>query len=116
MLLLAGLVLAGIDHILVPMVLLFTGYAFLGLVIPNSVVLALEDHGKIAGTASALMGTLQFLTGAAVMAVTSALGGTLQVMILAIAACALASFILAQITLASRRPPHAMAAIESSAE
>ncbi|RFB78044.1 multidrug effflux MFS transporter [Methylovirgula sp. 4M-Z18] len=116
MLLLAGLVLAGVNHILVPMVLLFIGYAFLGLVIPNSVVLALEDHGKIAGTASALMGTLQFLTGAAVMAVTSALGGTLQVMILAIAVCALVSFILAQITLASRRPPHTMAAIESSAE
>ncbi len=117
MLLLAGLVLAGVDHILVPMVLLFIGYAFLGLVIPNSAVLALEEHGKIAGAASALMGTLQFLTGASVMAVTSALGGSLQVMIVAIALCAVVSFVLAQITLANRRPPQKrMVAVESTVE
>ena len=36
----------------------------MGLVIPTTSVLALEKHGAIAGTASALLGTLQMLTGA----------------------------------------------------
>ena len=48
-------------------VLLFIGYGFLGLVIPTTAVLALEEHGEIAGTASALMGTLHFVTGAVAM-------------------------------------------------
>ena len=38
-----------------------------GLVIPTTSVLALEEHGAIAGTASALLGTLQMLSGAAAM-------------------------------------------------
>jgi DHA1 family bicyclomycin/chloramphenicol resistance-like MFS transporter len=38
--------------------------------ISRSAILALEGHGPIAGTASALMGTLQFAVGAAVMALT----------------------------------------------
>jgi DHA1 family bicyclomycin/chloramphenicol resistance-like MFS transporter len=38
-------------------------------VIPTTSVLALEKHGAIAGTASALLGTLQMLTGAVVMAI-----------------------------------------------
>jgi DHA1 family bicyclomycin/chloramphenicol resistance-like MFS transporter len=37
-------------------------------VIPTTGVLALEMHGAIAGTASALLGTLQMLTGALAMA------------------------------------------------
>ena len=36
----------------------------MGFVIPTTSVLALEKHGAIAGTASALLGTLQMLTGA----------------------------------------------------
>ncbi len=62
--------LLGADHLPVLLVLLFVGYGFLGLIIPTSAILALEDHGPIAGTASALMGTLQFATGAVVMAIT----------------------------------------------
>ena len=49
--------------------MLFVGYGFLGLVIPTTSVLAMEEHGEIAGTASALMGTLHFATGAVAMAV-----------------------------------------------
>ena len=41
--------------------LLFIGFGFLGLVIPTTSVMALEDHGEIAGAASALMGTLQMV-------------------------------------------------------
>ena len=43
--------------------------ALMGMVIPTTSVLALEEHGAIAGTASALLGTLQMLTGAVMMGV-----------------------------------------------
>lgn len=61
---------AGVDRLAPMLALLFVGYGFLGLVVPTTAVLALEAHGPIAGTASALMGTLQFVVGAATMAVT----------------------------------------------
>lgn len=61
---------AGVDALPVLLALLFVGYGFLGLIIPTSAILALEEHGAMAGTASALMGTLQFATGAIVMAIT----------------------------------------------
>ena len=41
----------------------------MALAIPTSSVLALDRHGPIAGTASALLGTLQMLFGAIGMAV-----------------------------------------------
>ena len=47
---------------------LLVGNAFLGLLVPTTSVLALDDHGDIAGAASALMGTLQLVLGAVVMA------------------------------------------------
>ena len=104
MLLLVALTALGVDSLAVMIVVLFIGYAFLGLVIPNSSVLALEEHGAIAGPASALMGTLQFMTGAAVMAITGAIGDrTSKTMIFAIGTCAAISFLLAQITLSRRR-------------
>jgi MFS transporter, DHA1 family, multidrug resistance protein len=100
MLILVALTLLGVDRLDVMIALLFVGFAFLGLVIPNSSVLALEQHGKIAGTASALMGTLQFMTGAVVMGITGALNdGTSKTMLVAIGCCAVVSFVLAQITL-----------------
>ena len=54
----------GVDRLDVMAALLFVGYGFLGLVIPTTSVLAMEEHGEIAGTASALMGTLHFAIGA----------------------------------------------------
>lgn len=50
---------------------LFIANAFLGVVIPASMVLALEEHGEIAGLASSLGGTLQMVMGG-VMVVVSA--------------------------------------------
>jgi len=50
---LAALFMAGIDQLAVLAVLLFIGYGFLGLVVPTTAVLALDNHGTIAGTASA---------------------------------------------------------------
>ena len=81
-------------------VLLFIGYGFLGLVIPTTAVLALEEHGQIAGTASALMGTLQLVTAAVVMGVVgSFFDGTARPMVIGIAACAVVAFALTLVTL-----------------
>lgn len=94
----------GVDRLDVMMVLLFVGYGFLGMVIPSTAVLALEEHGKIAGTASALMGTAQFVTGALVVAVMGwFIDGTERPMVAGIAGCALLAFAIAQVTLRPRR-------------
>lgn len=61
--------LLGGDDLRVLIALFFVASAFMGLVIPTVSVLALEEHGPIAGTASALMGTLQMLVGAVAMGV-----------------------------------------------
>ncbi|RYF67155.1 MAG: MFS transporter, partial [Comamonadaceae bacterium] len=58
---------AGGDSLAVLIVLYFAASAFMGQVIPTTAVLALEAHGEIAGTASALMGTLQMVGGAIAM-------------------------------------------------
>jgi DHA1 family bicyclomycin/chloramphenicol resistance-like MFS transporter len=45
--------------------LLFVVVASLGLVMPNATALALADHPRVAGSASGLLGVLQFIVGAA---------------------------------------------------
>lgn len=70
--------------------LLLVTYAFLGLVVPTSMVLSLEDHGPIAGTAAALGGTLQMMLGAVAIAVVSLVfDGTPIMLAGAIALCSL---------------------------
>lgn len=82
---------------------LFVGFGFLGLVIPTTAVLALEDHGKIAGTASALMGTLQFLVAAAAIGISSLFtDGTLLPMVTGITLNIVAAFILTLIVLRNK--------------
>ncbi len=93
---------SGIDSMPLLAAFLFIGYGFLGLVLPSTAVLALELHGAIAGTASALMGALQMITGAAFMGVSGLFANDgPKPMILGIAFCAICSFIIAQ---ASLRP------------
>ena len=100
MTLLLAINLAGVERLDVMIVVLFIGYGFLGLVVPTTAVLALEEHGEIAGTASALMGTLQFVTGALVMAVTGVLAdGTARPMIAGIAGSAIVAYVFSRITL-----------------
>src|SRR5918993_163448 len=83
------LTVAGVDNAFVLWGLLFVSFGCLGFVIPSTAVLALEERGPIAGTASALMGTLQLSTGAAVIALVSALyNGTSVSMVSAIFVCA----------------------------
>nr|AIA10436.1 drug resistance transporter, Bcr/CflA subfamily [uncultured bacterium] len=96
--------LAGFESLAIMAPLLFVGYGFLGLVIPTTSVLAMEDHGEIAGTASALMGTLHFAAGAAAMIISGLLAdGTPLPMITGITACALIAFGLGAVVLGRRR-------------
>jgi DHA1 family bicyclomycin/chloramphenicol resistance-like MFS transporter len=92
--------LLGVDRLDVLIVLMLVGFGFLGLVVPATAVLSLDAHGAIAGTASALMGTLQFVTGALVMAVVGLfVDGSARPMVVGIAACAVTSLVIAWLTL-----------------
>nr|QBB78487.1 hypothetical protein [uncultured organism] len=96
--------LAGVDSLPVLMAMLFFAFACLGLVIPSTMVLALEEHGSIAGMASALGGTLQFLTGALMIVISSAFfDGTSFAMVATIVICAVGAFTLSRLTLGGRR-------------
>jgi len=100
--------LAGVDSLPVLMAMLFFAFACLGLVIPSTMVLALEEHGSIAGMASALGGTLQFLTGALMIVVSSAFfDGTSFAMVATIVICAIGAFTLSRLTLGGRREAEA---------
>jgi DHA1 family bicyclomycin/chloramphenicol resistance-like MFS transporter len=101
MLVLCALWLAGLDSLEWLAVLLFVGYAFLGLVIPTTSVLALDDHGSIAGTAAALAGTIQMLTGAATVSLLAVWAdGTARPMVAGIAVTATLTLALTRWTLA----------------
>ena len=103
MIALAVLMSAGFDQLPVLAVFLFAGYGFLGLVIPTSAVLALEEHGEIAGTASSLMGTLHFVIAAVAMVISALFSdGTAVPMTAGIALCALLAFVLTQATIGRR--------------
>ncbi|MBM6594810.1 multidrug effflux MFS transporter [Microvirga pudoricolor] len=94
------LTLAGVDNAWVLWGMLFVSFGCLGLVIPSTTVLALENHGPVAGTASSLMGTLQLTTGALMIVAVSAFGtgGPLS-MVAAIAFCGITAFTLSRLTL-----------------
>jgi MFS transporter, DHA1 family, multidrug resistance protein len=103
MVVLCAITASGVDSLALLAALLFVGYGFVGLVIPSTSVLAMEEQGEIAGTASALMGTLQLALGAVAMAVSGLFfNGTPLPMVTGIAVCAIISFVLAQLTLGRR--------------
>ncbi len=91
-----AVVTAGIGGLPLLIAGLFMGNACHGLVIPTTMVMALDPHGEIAGLASSLGGTLQMLAGGAVVMLSGPFfDGTAVPMVAAIAACALASLALA---------------------
>lgn len=95
---------AGVDSLAVLIAMLFGCFAFLGLVIPSTMVLALEEHGPIAGMASALGGTLQMVTGGIMIVVVSLFfDGTALPMVTTIVICAVAGLALSIATLRQRR-------------
>jgi DHA1 family bicyclomycin/chloramphenicol resistance-like MFS transporter len=96
--------LSGGDRLAVLIVLYFIASALMGFVIPTTSVLALEKHGAIAGTASALLGTMQMLTGSLVMAVVGAFtNGKPLPMVAGMAAGALIAVVLTWFTLGGRQ-------------
>ena len=100
MLTLLALFASGVDRLDVLIAFLFVGYGCLGLVLPTTSVLALDEHGEIAGTASALIGTVQFVMGAVIMMIVgSLLNGTALPMVAGIGGCAALALTLAQVTL-----------------
>lgn len=79
------------------------GNACLGMVIPTTMVMALDDHGDIAGLASSLGGTLQMLTGGVIIAAMGPFfSASPRPMIAVIALCALAALLLSRFTKVSQ--------------
>lgn len=102
-LILFALTVAGIDSLAVLIGMLLATSSCLGLVIPSTMVLALEEHGPIAGMASALGGTLQMVTGGIMIVVVSLFfDGTALPMVTTIAVCALGALGLSFLTLHPR--------------
>ena len=88
--------------ILVP---LFFFVATHGFVMPNTTALAMTPHGAVAGSASALLGTVQFTLGAAAGTLVGALGHDTAIPFAAvIAACGTAAFV-AQVVTSGRTIP-----------
>jgi DHA1 family bicyclomycin/chloramphenicol resistance-like MFS transporter len=84
---------------------LFLGNAFLGLVIPTAMVLALDDHGDRAGLASSLGGALQMLAGGLASGLAGLVfDGTAVPMVGAVAVCAVLAAVLALAVVARRAP------------
>jgi DHA1 family bicyclomycin/chloramphenicol resistance-like MFS transporter len=80
----------GFAGILVP---LFCFIACHGFVMPNTTALAMAPHGSVAGSASALLGTLQFVLGATAGTLVGVFGnGTAVPLAAVIAGCGAAAF------------------------
>ncbi|ASM71838.1 MULTISPECIES: multidrug effflux MFS transporter [Roseobacteraceae] len=87
-LLLLLIVASGFQNLPVVIAGLFCANACLGVVIPTTMVLALDAHGERAGLASSLGGTLQMLAGGLMIAATGPFfDGTVLPMLAAIAIC-----------------------------
>lgn len=93
-LLLAAVTVTGSGGFVGMLVVLFCCVASVGLVLPNATAAAMAPFGKQAGSASALLGSLQFAAGAGTGALISALhNGTALPMVGTIAACGGAAFV-----------------------
>lgn len=107
---LAALFLAGLDHLGLMIGAMLVAFGFLGLVVPTTSVMALDAHGEIAGAASALMGTLQLVLGAVVMALAGVFAdGTALPMVLGMALTAAVALGFSRVTLGGRRDGAAQA-------
>ncbi|SHI87291.1 multidrug effflux MFS transporter [Wenxinia saemankumensis] len=92
------------------MFMLFCANFCLGLVIPASMVMALDPHGEIAGLASSLGGTMQMLAGGLMIVVTGPFfDGSPLPMVAAIAVCGTLALALALFTLPRAVTPPAAA-------
>jgi MFS transporter, DHA1 family, multidrug resistance protein len=99
---LLGTVLSGIGGLPGLFAGVFVYVSAQGFVFPNGSAIAMMRHGKIAGTASALLGTNQFLIAAAAATLLGFLENPAVPMAIVIAACAIASTILNFLTLGAK--------------
>lgn len=103
-----------IDSLALMMALLFVGFGFLGLLLPAAGVLSMEDHGAVAGSASALLGAIQMITAAVSMSLVGLYADhTPAPMLIGIALCAVAAMLTVLWTL-RRLPAHLASAPPSS--
>jgi DHA1 family bicyclomycin/chloramphenicol resistance-like MFS transporter len=92
----------------------FTYVAAQGFVFPNGSAIAMMRHGKIAGTASALLGTNQFLIAAVTTTFLGFLDNPAVPMAFVIAGCGIASTVLNFLTLGSRLETAPQPALQGS--
>jgi DHA1 family bicyclomycin/chloramphenicol resistance-like MFS transporter len=112
MLSLFALYLFGFDSVWVLGVGMFVAFGFLGLVLPSTSVLAMEEQGEIAGSASALMGTIQMIVAAGAMSIVGAFSnGTAMPMVVGFAVCAVLAYVITQVTLRGRSAEPALSAM-----
>jgi DHA1 family bicyclomycin/chloramphenicol resistance-like MFS transporter len=98
------LVLFGVERLEVILVLLFFGFAFVGQIMPITTVLAMDEHGSIAGAAYSLLGTVRMIVGGLAIAISGYFAdSTMLPMIAGIALCAMTSFVLCRLTLGGAR-------------
>lgn len=101
--LLFGAALLGLAGLWMTVGLLLLSNACLGLVIPNVMVMALDPHGRIAGLASSLGGTLQTMVGGVMITAAGPFfDGTVVPMAGAIAVCGILTMLTAHAVLARR--------------
>jgi MFS transporter, DHA1 family, multidrug resistance protein len=87
---------AGLVGIIVP---LWFFIAMHGIVSPNTTALAMSPYGAVAGSASALLGTVQFGLGAACGSLIGALAnGTARPFVSVLAGCGFGAFVLFRLT------------------
>lgn len=108
----ASLTGAGLPMLLPGLFLVVTGVGFN---MPNSTALGMERHGERAGAASALLGTLQFLTSAAIPPLLSSGGGATDLVMAAGVTGSYLAALLALLTLA-RTPVSRSAAPRSATD
>jgi DHA1 family bicyclomycin/chloramphenicol resistance-like MFS transporter len=83
--------LGGFAGILVPLFFFITCHGF---VLPNTTALAMAPHGQVAGSASALLGTIQFVLGSVTGGLVGAFAnGTAVPLAAVIAGCGVAAFL-----------------------
>lgn len=105
-LVLFALALAGAMSLWLCVAGLFLANACLGLIIPTAMVMALDEHGDIAGLASSLGGTLQMLAGGAMIAAAGPFfDGTATPMLGAIALCGVLVLALSRLVAARQAVP-----------
>jgi DHA1 family bicyclomycin/chloramphenicol resistance-like MFS transporter len=97
-------VLLGLERLEVILVLLFVGFVFVGQIMPITTVVAMDEHGSIAGAAYSLLGTIRLIVGGVAIAMSGYFAdGTMRPMIAGIAFCAVTAFVLYRFTLGRPR-------------